>query len=103
MGFIGTSQSPSVNFDSTPTIYNLAIADADTEQSQALPANTKDLMIKTRGQALLKIAFVSGQSGTNYITIPANAVFHTTQVFENLVVYFQSPSSGDIVEILAFS
>ena len=103
MGFIGTSQSPSQIVDSTPTIYNLAIAAADTEQFQALPQGTKEFMIKTRGQALLKIAFAASQSGIEYITIPPNAVFHTTQVFENLVVYFQSPSSGDIVEILAFS
>lgn len=103
MGFIGTSQSPSQVTDSAPTIFNLEIAAANIEQSQALPANTKEFMIKTRGQGLLKIAFISNGSGTNYITIPGNAVFHTSQVFESLTVYFQSPTVGTIVEILSFS
>jgi hypothetical protein len=102
VGFLSSSTLPQESGGS-PTIYNVSLGPVSTEQSQALPANTKQFMVKSRGQSLLQIAFSSGQSGTNYITIQPNAVFSTSGLFASQTVYFQSPQTGDVVEIMAIT
>lgn len=103
MGFIGSSTLPVVNSNSTRTVYNITLGTANTEQSQVLPADTKEYLIKSRGNAVLKLAFVATESGTNYITIPKNGVWVDSNFTNSLTVYFQSPQSGDTVEIVAWS
>ena len=75
----------------------------DTEQSQALPANTKRFLVKTRGRAPLKLAYTASQSGTNYITVNKTAVFTDDNLYSAVTLYFQSPETGDTVEIVAYS
>lgn len=100
MGFLGSSiQAAPVS--GTVTNFNVTLGPVSTEQSQALPADTKYFMVKSRGQSLLQLAFSSTESGTNYITIQANAVFSLPGSFASLTLYFQSPQTGDIVEITA--
>jgi hypothetical protein len=89
--------------DTTVTIYNIPLGPVDTEQSQALPANTKSFLIKTRGNAQLKLAYTSGDSGTTFITIGRNAVYEDPNFYSSLTLYFQSPATGDTVEIIAYS
>ncbi len=87
----------------TRTIYNVALGPVNTEQSQVLPANTKGVLIKTRGRAPLKLAFSVGQSGTNYVSVPGRAVYSDDYMSGSLTVYFQSPQTSDVVEIVAYS
>lgn len=89
--------------NTTPTIFNITIAAADTEQSQALPANTKRLLIKTRGNTLLKLAYNATESGTKYVTIPKQGVFTDNSFYTSQTIYFQSPQAGDVVEIIAYA
>ena len=104
MGAIGSSltTTPALN-NTTRTSFNVTILVANTEQSQALPSNTKGYIIKTRGSASLKLTHVSGQSGTNFITVPPRAVYTDDNFYTSDTLYFQSPTAGDVVEIVAFS
>ena len=95
--------SPGTQLTTTRTIFNVALGVVDTEQSQALPANTREYIIKTRGNTLLKLAFISTESGTNFITIPKGAVFEDSNFTSSLTLFFQSTATGDIVEIIAYS
>ena len=74
---------------------------ADTEYSQALPADTRKALIRVRsGGYDVKLAYVSGESGTNYITIPAGATKVIEGVFLlNTTLYFQCPGAGEVLEI----
>jgi len=74
--------------DTTATIYNVTMTSADTEQSQALPANTKEVVIRVRGNSTLKLAFSSGQSGTTYLTVRPGATFHNSEYFVSQTLYF---------------
>ena len=102
MGFLNSSTQQQ-SLDTTPTIFNIALGTTDTEQSQALPSNTKQFLIKTRNNTELKISYTSGQSGTNFITIKRNAVFTDTNLYASQTLFFQSPSTGDTVEIVAYA
>lgn len=97
----GTFTSDSAD---TPTIYNVTTPGTpDTETSQALSANTKKFTIQTRGTtATMKLAFTSGQSGTNFITVPKSASFEENDLnlTSGLTLYFQTDVASAVVEIL---
>jgi len=84
----------------TPAIYNVSVLLANTEYSQALSSSTKKFLIRVRGQSQLKLAFTAGQSGTNYITIPAGTTLNCDDLSFTGTLYFQSVKASQIVEIL---
>ena len=82
-------------------IHNITLVDAGTEYSQLLANKTKGLIIRSRSLNEVKIAFVSGETVTNYITLKAGAVFSVDNIeWENSTVYLSSDSSGVVVELL---
>lgn len=96
-GTVVQNQSPV-----TRRTYNVPLASADTESSLVLPADIAGYMIRAREAGVLKLSHTSGESGTNYITIPARATMTDDHRYQNLTIYFQSPSAGTIVEVVAW-
>lgn len=90
-----TEPSPSV-------VLNKTLTNADTEYSQLLPSNCKKIEIKTRSYNDLKFTFVSGESGTTYQTIQGGATREIVGNLSSKTIYFQSPTAGEIVEILSY-
>lgn len=94
-------------YSTTPAIYNMTMTNANTEYSQALPANTRKFTIHTRDETAFRLAFVTGKVATPtapYLTIPANKVYY--EDFVNLTsktLYFASGSAGKIIEIVAWT
>jgi len=91
----------------TPTVVNVSMPLANTEYGYNLPNNTKGFHLKLRSQnALLKLAFTSGESGTNYLTIPQNDRFDSFEYnmdLDNKTIYFQSPKADQTAEIIVFT
>jgi hypothetical protein len=87
----------------SPTIYNISITLANTEVSQVLTTNTKNFTVKVRGNSKLQIAFVSGESSTNFITVPPGAVFTSEGLNFSGTLYFQTTQPSQVVEILEWS
>lgn len=77
------------------------MTDAATEYSVTLPAGTVKFEIKLRSSnALLQISFVSGESGTTYITIPYGASYAENDVKAGgKIIYFQSPTASQTAEV----
>ena len=92
-----------VSDDTTTVILNVPVALAGTEISQALPANTKGFVLRSRGNSRLQIAFSSGQSGTNYFTVPNGASYEDKNFYSSQTLYFQSSKAGETVEIIAYT
>src|SRR5258706_561978 len=84
----------------TPTIYNISVVLANTEYSQALNPSVKFFTIRTRGIARLQIAFDPGDSGTNYLTIPAGAALTQDSLNFSGTLYLQANQPGQVVEVL---
>ncbi len=83
-----------------PTIFNISMANANQEYGQALPVLTKTVLIQNRNSVAIQLAYIQGQSGTNYITIPAGASKSLDGAWvSSLTLYFQSPSAGQVCEI----
>ncbi len=89
-----------VEAGSTPTVYNVSAPLADTEYSQALNSATKSFMIKVRGSALLKVAFQSGESSSNFITVDLHCVLVQDALNFSGALYFQTNKPSQVIEIL---
>jgi len=87
----------------TPTIYNVTATLAGTEYSQALTASTKQITVRVRGSATLKVAFDLGDTATNYITIPSGCTYNDSNLNFSGTIYFASSKAAQIVEILEWS
>jgi hypothetical protein len=83
----------------TPKIYNVTTTLANTEYSQALTADTKQLLIRCRDQARLQIAWESGDTGTTFVTLAPGTAYKIDGITYTGSVYFQSNKAGAVVEI----
>lgn len=102
MPIAGSSTQPA-SAATTATFFNIALGVVNTEQNQVLPTNTKEFIIKSRANSVLKLAYTTGESGTKFITIPKGGVYTDSNLYTTLTIYFQSPQTSDTVEIVAFS
>lgn len=89
--------------DTTATIFNVNIISAGVEQSQALPANTKRFIIRSRNNAQLRLAYTTGGTSSSYLTIPRGNSFEDEEYYASQTIYFQSTQPGDVIEIVAYS
>ncbi len=85
-----------------PVIKNVTCTLANTEYSQVIPTGTKKFLLKTRAASDLKFTFVASGSGSLYATIPAGSggLWIDTSKMRGLTVYFQTPTAGEIVEMI---
>lgn len=87
----------------TPTIYNVSAPTANTEVSQALNANVKQIMIRVRGNARAKIAFVATESATNYFSLPAGATLTLDKLSASVTLYMQTDKNTQVIEVLEWT
>ena len=91
------------NVSTTPTIANVVATLANTEYSYAFPANTAKYKVSARGLSKLKVAFVLGDTSTNYVTVTPGAKLTEENVLLNsTVLYFQATKPLEVVEILSW-
>lgn len=95
---IALTQTPT-----TATIFNVLAATAGTEYSQALPANTKGFIIRSRNRSNLQLAYTSGQTGITYLTIPAGASYEDSNLYTAQTIYFQASKNAETIEIIAYT
>ena len=91
----------------TATKYTVALTSADTEYSQALPANTKKFRIHLRDYETFRLAYVTGKVAAStdpFETIPAGSEKYEDGLnLSALTVYLASPVATKVVEIEAWS
>lgn len=83
-------------------IHNVSVPTSGVEVSYALPANVKSFFLKARGGEKVQLAFVSGESSTNFVTIPAGAVYTDDKYYSALTLYFQSNKNNTTIEIVTY-
>ncbi len=84
-------------------IFNVSLPLANAEYSQALPSNTKGFELRVRELENLKISFAPGDSGTTYWSVRAGTVYTNDNFFTSQTIYFQSPTAGVTLELVAYT
>jgi hypothetical protein len=87
----------------SPTIYNVPVVIADEEYYQDFSPSTKKFTIRSRQNAVLKVAFSIGETGTNYITIPRGMTYCEDGIDFSGTVFFRSDTPDIIVEVLEWT
>jgi len=89
----------------SPTIANVSILLANTEYSYTLPTGTKKIILKVRdGMSKTKLSFISGTSGTNYVTVTPGTSWSVEGIssLAGFTLYFQTSKSDQVMEILTW-
>lgn len=105
MSNVTTTVRPSFSTASNPTIYNVNLVLAGNEYSQVLNNAVKKLLIRVRtGDATLRLAFVSGNTNTVYVTVPRGTnYFEENLDLSGVTIYLQSDVSARVAEILEWT
>lgn len=83
-----------------PTISNITLTMANTEQAVVLPAGTKRFSLQARNDARLQYSYISGQSDTVFETVWAgNSLDEQNIDNDSLTIYIQSNKTGTILEL----
>ncbi len=85
-----------------PIVQNFVLTEADTEYAIDLGINTKKFCIQSRNGNVLKLSYSVGESGTNYFTIPANAVYYEDLIGGPIRIYIQSSIADTIIELITY-
>lgn len=85
----------------SPTILNIS-ATTLGEYTISIPAQTKRVLIKTRKSSTFHLAFVAGQTSTNYLTINAGCTYEEQGIsLAALTSFYVSPQKpNEIIEVL---
>lgn len=87
-----------------PTIYNLAMAAADTEYAQALNTSTKKILIRMRTPARARIAFSIGATSSEWITLePGSVYFEENLDLTDVTIFVRSAAANQVAEILEWT
>jgi len=91
----------------TPIVYNLTLANANTEYSQELPAHTKELRFRCRTLYDVRYAWVAGKVAnptTPYLTLPAGCDYWSDRNdLSSRTLYFASSTAGVVIEMEVFT
>jgi deoxycytidylate deaminase len=101
----GGSQSVSLTGLSSPTVANEELVDAGTEYEVTLSPNTRHFTIHARNGARLQLAFQSGESSTNYITIWPGSTYSSpiTESGAFASVYVQASKATTTIEVTTYA
>jgi hypothetical protein len=98
---------PRVQDATTPAVYNVTMTNANTEYSQALPANCRKFLINTRDRSAFRLAFKAGKVAAPtapWIDWAAGESYYEDHIKAgSLTLYFASASAGKIAQIIAWS
>lgn len=93
----------------TPVPYNITCTDANTEYSQALPANCKRIEFQARTEAVVRYAFATEKVATPtapYFTLKAGDYYYSPKIKQGVTpstLYVASATAGTVVELLAWT
>jgi hypothetical protein len=100
-GFAGQQNT---NVVTTPFIDNFSMPLAATEYSYSFPSNTRRFTIKNRTSGLIKMAYISGTSGSKYYSLDPGTSYTETDIGSPVItMYLQSGSAGQVLEIISWS
>lgn len=87
----------------TVTVYNISLTNANTEYSQALPANTRRLCFRSRTGVQVRYAWSAGKVATPtapYQTLMAGAEYAVDDVkLAAATLYLASATAGATIEL----
>jgi hypothetical protein len=103
-------QATDASLPTTPAIYNVSLASAATEYSQALPSGTKRFSVSIQDGSVVnnfRVAFVTGKVATPtapYIKRPCNVEYFEDGInLTGATLYLAGSNAGDVAQVIAWT
>ncbi len=102
-GAVHSQDSSTYYYPQSISVINKTLTNANTEYSQAIPDETRQLFISERsGGANVKVAMNANGSGTTYFTVKTGSTITLDKTYlKSKTLYMQSTTAGAVVEILS--
>lgn len=100
MAVVGSSIISKQSAPQNPLITNFSVAAANTEEEHQLTVGTRHLTLRSRNGSQIKLAFSSGGTSTDYLTIKPGAVYSEQNIDYSGKIFFQTSLSSETIEIL---
>lgn len=99
----GGGRAPTV-IVSSPTIQNTVLTAANTEYTIVIPAGTARFTLKSRQDAILKIAYTSTETATNYWTVGYGVCYTERELDSSgITLYIQSSKALTDIEVISWA
>lgn len=87
-----------------PQISNVSMPLAATEYAVTIPAGARQYLIRTRSGKEFQIAYILGDSGTNYFTVPRNCFYAESDIslISAKTLYLQVAAAAQVLEVLVW-
>lgn len=105
-GSAGLTQSVSLEGATNPQIVRVAMTSSGTEYSYTLPVDCKQFQLKLEnGSVPLQVAYVSGESSTNYYTVPRYCFYaeSSLNLTNTVTLYFQASLPSQTAELVIWT
>lgn len=88
----------------TPAISQVLMPTANTEYSFTFPADCKQFQVKLQSDATLKVAYVLGDSGSLFLTVPRYCFYAESNLTlpGTVTLYFQCTQPSQVLEVLTW-
>jgi len=89
-----------------PVIYNVTMTIANTEYSQALPANSKKFLIHCQDGTAFRLAYVTGKVAiptAPYLSVKASSSYNEDHIKATPTIYVACAQAAKVVEIVSWS
>lgn len=83
-----------------PFVANVPAASAGTEYSFAFPTGTIKFKLRARGTSKLQLAYVLGDTATDYFTLIAGNSYDESMDVSGKTIYFLANKNTEVVEII---
>lgn len=101
-----SSASVSITGLLSPTIQNVTITVASTEQEIALPSGTRKFLVRTRtSNAKMQLSYVENNTGVEFLTLLPGTVYQEEGIdpSASVTIYVQSSQPNTVVELVSWA
>lgn len=87
---------------SSPNIVNVPVTSAGTEYAYTFPIAVKRFQLYARLLSQVQLAYISGQTGSNYVTISPGFIYleRNLKPASAITIYAQATKSSEVLEIV---
>lgn len=87
----------------TPTISNVAAPNADEEIEINIPAGTHAIYLRPRKICRMRIAYVSGDTATNYVSIGKGGFWFESRKITAPKIFLQTDVDNNLIEAVFYN
>lgn len=98
------TQADAVKAVKNPAIFNAMTSSSPGTETSLDLGTIKRFRVQNRGNVRLQVSYASGQSGTEFYTVPPGSVYEEKEIDDqDVTLYFQAPAASQRLEFVTWN